>query len=128
MAQTLKLLRELEADERIAPQMRAIYDTIKENVGIGEPMDREKIVAELTTNGKLTTRQEPARILGFYLPRFEDKGIIAKEGEAPKAVKTAKTKDGAEAGPSKAGDNQADMLAETGAETNADTDADAAAE
>lgn len=93
--QNITLTRELTADDKLAPQARVIVDTIMESAGVGNAMDRDDLVAKLIEGGRLNTRQEPMRIVAYYVPRLKESGLIEAEtikSEASEADGEAKPK------------------------------------
>lgn len=102
--QTLKVLRELQEDEKVAPQAKVILNTIVTAVGVGETIDMDDLVNKLTDSGELNTRQEPKRVVAYYLPKLKEAGLVEvekvagaddEEGE-PKPKRTRKAKAEAE--------------------------------
>jgi hypothetical protein len=76
--------RELAAEEKQPPQAKAIIAAIVGKVGVGNPLDRKDLIAELTASGVLNTRQDVGRVVAFYQPRLTESGIlgVTKESEA----------------------------------------------
>ena len=91
MAQKLKLLRELKADEKLAPQAIVIVDQLK-GIGVGKEVERDKLVEMLEKNEKMVTRQPVSRILAYYAPHLREAGIVefSKPEPKPKAAATDK--------------------------------------
>jgi hypothetical protein len=95
MPSKVTLLRLLEADEKLAPQQKIIYDQLLAYGG-GEPeaalnkeIDREKLVKDIEASGKMQTRQTVDRILAYYLNHFKKIGMMsASTTVAQKAPKT----------------------------------------
>lgn len=97
----MRVLREFEEGEKLSPQARVIVETIKSAVGLNEDVDRDDLVAKLVESGKLNTRQEPARVVAYYVPKLKEAGLIetqtdkvegetAADGEKPKRARKAK--------------------------------------
>jgi hypothetical protein len=96
MSDRLVLLREKKEDEKLAPQAQLIYDMLKER-GVNKELDREAFVQAFGAHPKLTTRQDPARVFGYYLQQFVKSELVKviKAEPAPKAEKKAdKSADG----------------------------------
>lgn len=94
----IKLLRapvlEGEKSDKLGPQEKACMNAVaKATGGVGKQALRSDVIEALTKGGELVTKQDPARILSFYQPKFRDKGLIeiVKEAE-PKADKPAADK------------------------------------
>lgn len=109
--QNLTLTRELTAEDKLAPQSRVILSTIQEAAGVGTAIDRDDVVAKLTESGALNTRQDPGRVVAYYLPRLKEAGLLdvedvapepAAEGE-PKPKRARKAKAEATEGPTEVG-------------------------
>lgn len=64
------------ANDKCPPQALVILKAIAESEG--QRIERSALVA-LLSDGRLTTRQTPERILGFYKPRLLEAGWIAEE-------------------------------------------------
>lgn len=83
-----------ENKDKLGPQETACMNAVAKACGkVGEKALRTDVIEALTKGGELQTRQDPARILSFYQPKFKDKGLIeiVKEAE-PKAEKPATEK------------------------------------
>lgn len=91
MAQKLKLVRELKADEKIAPQMKVIVEALGK-IGIGKEVDRSEFITSLESNPAMVTRQPVARILAYYAPHLKEAGLVefSKPEPAPKKEKAEK--------------------------------------
>jgi hypothetical protein len=106
----IKMLREPvkegEKSDKLGPQETACMNSIaKCTGGAGKQALRTDVIKHLSESGELVTKQDPARILSFYQPKFKDKGLIeiVKEADAkpekPKAdPKTAAAPAGAAKG------------------------------
>jgi hypothetical protein len=106
-------LRDLTADDKVAPQVKALMTTLasltvtdpetkkSRPIAFGDKVERPKIVEALAAGDALTTRQTPDRILSFYQPKMKELGLIdvLKEAE-PEKEKPAKAE---KATPSKPG-------------------------
>jgi len=84
--------RELTAEDKVAPQMRGIVESVIEAHGVGVAVTTEQVVAAM--EGNITTRQPLERIFGYYVPKLEEAGlitversIVVKKEKAPKAKK-----------------------------------------
>ena len=92
----IKLLRDVKDDDKLGPQEKACMNAVaKSTGGAGKQALRTDVIEALTKGGELVTRQDPARILSFYQPKFKEKGLIdivkvADEKPEPKAKATAK--------------------------------------
>lgn len=89
----IKYLRVPTDDDKLGPQEKACMSAVAKAAGdkAGERALRTDVIEALTAGGQLVTRQEPARILSFYQPKFVEKGLIEIQKEAePKAEKPAK--------------------------------------
>lgn len=78
---TLKRKHDSGKDKKLSPQSQVIYDILVSH-GVGKVITRGSLVAELAgsvKSGKLTTRQDPARILAFYQPQLIKAGILSLE-------------------------------------------------
>ena len=77
-----KLLRKhTDKDKKLSPQSQVIYELLVSH-GVGKVMTRGSLVTALTNavaTGKLTTKQDPARILAFYQPQLIKAGILGLE-------------------------------------------------
>lgn len=109
--QNLTLTRELTAEDKLAPQSRVILSTILEAAGVGTAIDRDDVVAKLTESGALNTRQDPSRVVAYYMPRLKEAGLLdiedvasepSADGEA-KPKRTRKAKAEATEGPTEVG-------------------------
>lgn len=94
---TIKLLRQPNENDKLAPQAKVIVKVLTEVGANKAPVERQKIVEELSKEGsELKTRQAPDRILAYYQPKLLELKIIEVtkvEGEKkPKAKKEAATK------------------------------------
>jgi hypothetical protein len=75
------LVGEIAPNEKAPPQSKLIVDTLK---NAGGTLSKEELVALLSrpaTEGGLTTRQAPDRILGFYRPKLVAAGILKEVKE-----------------------------------------------
>lgn len=90
MGDKIKLLRAITADDKLAPQQRVFTDEMTK-VGVGKEIERDELVKRVVAGGKLVTRQTPERILGYYIPKFQEAGILELI-KAPKAAKPAAEK------------------------------------
>ena len=90
MGDKIELLRAIAADDKLAPQQRVFTDILT-TVGVGKEIEREELIKRVVAGGKLVTRQTPERILGYYIPKFVEAGIL-KLIKAPKAAKPAADK------------------------------------
>lgn len=68
--------QDVGANDKCPPQALVIVNTIKE--AENQRLERSALTA-LLSDGRLTTRQTPERILGFYKPRLIAAGHIAEE-------------------------------------------------
>lgn len=89
-------LREIEEDEKLAPQARGIIESVVEAHGLNVAVTPEQISAAM--EGNVTTRQPLERIFGYYAPKLETDGFISVERAeaAPKAKKEAAGADDSE--------------------------------
>lgn len=87
------IVTEGDNKDKQSPQAVTIVDTIVAKVGLGKPIDRNDLVKELESSGKLNTRQDVGRVVSYYQPRLQEAGIIdvVKESEASDAEKPAKS-------------------------------------
>jgi hypothetical protein len=98
MSQKLKLLRNLNEGEKMAPQLRAIVEALSE-IGIGKEVDRKEFVKVLSDRPeKLVTRQPVERILAYYAPQLKEQGLV----EFIRSEPAAKTEKAAAEKPAKA--------------------------
>jgi hypothetical protein len=97
-----ELVTEGETSDKQSPQAVTIVNTIIAKVGLGNPIDRAALVAELESAGTLNTRQDVGRVVSYYQPRLQEAGLleVTKESEASDGEKPAK----ASKGTSKKGD------------------------
>lgn len=88
----IKLLREIKTEgddaDKLAPQQKVIYDVLA-GYGVGKEIDRDEVVKQVEAGGKLTTKQDPARVVSYYMQAFAKAGI-AEMIKAPPAEKPAK--------------------------------------
>ena len=69
-----------EQADKLGPQEKACMSAVAKACGsVGGKALRTDVINALTNGGELTTRQDPARILSFYQPKFKDKGLIEIE-------------------------------------------------
>lgn len=109
----ITLLRGLNEGEKISPQAKVMVDTLAESGANETAVDREDLVAKLTEAGTLNTRQDPARVVAYYIPRLKEAGLIEVEtvaaapaetdGEAKPKAKRGKKAAAADAGPTEVG-------------------------
>lgn len=90
MSDKVVLKRKLNEGEKIAPQQKAFYDYLLA-AGVGKEVDRKTMVDAVVASGALVTRQSPDRIFAYYVPKFEETGLI-QTIKAPKPVATPKEK------------------------------------
>ena len=90
--------RELTEEDKVAPQMRGIVESVIEAHGVGVAVTTEQVTAAM--EGNITTRQPLDRIFAYYIPKLEEAGLITveravvvKKEKAPKAPKAAKAGD-----------------------------------
>lgn len=111
----LKVLRALNEGEKVSPQAKVMLDALNESGATETAVDREDLVAKLTESGALNTRQDPGRVVAYYLPRLKEAGIIEVEvikPEAPaegeeKPKRARKSKAAATDGPTEVGAGEA---------------------
>lgn len=84
----LKVLRGLNEGEKVSPQARVMLDTLNESGATETAVDREDLVAKLTESGALNTRQDPARVVAYYLPRLKEAGLVEVETVAQAPAET----------------------------------------
>lgn len=94
---TIKLLRQPNENDKLAPQAKVIVATLTALKANTAAVERQKVVEELSKeSSELKTRQAPDRILAYYQPKLLELKIIEVtkiEGEKkPKAKKEAATK------------------------------------
>lgn len=87
----IKLVREVKTDDKndkLAPQEQVIYDRLVK-AGVGKEIDRDAFVEELEKSGELKTKQEPRRVVAYYLQHLVKIGVAAsiKPEPAPKEEK-----------------------------------------
>jgi len=84
MTVTRAIATEGENADKLSPQAVAIVETIVAKAGMNIPLDRAALVEELTSSGKLNTRQDVGRVVSYYQPRLQEAGIltVTKESEA----------------------------------------------
>lgn len=109
----LTVLRTLNEGEKVSPQAKVILDTLTESGATETAVDREDLVAKLTESGALNTRQDPARVVAYYLPRLKEAGLVEVDVQKPeptavaegeeKPKKARKSKAAATDGPSEVG-------------------------
>lgn len=92
---TVTLVRDIKEDEKMAPQMKGIVESIREAHGIDKELTVDEVVAAM--EGNITTRQPLARIFGYYAPKLEELELI-KVTRSEAAPKKAKKDKGEEAG------------------------------
>ncbi len=78
------ITRALTEDDKQPPQAKTIIETVIAKVGVGNPIDRKDLVAELQESGALNTRQDVNRVVAFYQPRLTEAGLlgVTKESES----------------------------------------------
>lgn len=86
----VKFVREIAEDEKLAPQARAIVESVIETHGLNTEVTVDQITAAM--DGNITTRQPLPRIFGYYAPKLEEAGLIAVE--RTEAAAKSKTKKG----------------------------------
>lgn len=86
-------LRPLEAEEKAAPQMKAIIESVIKDHGVDTPVTVDQIVASM--EGNVSTRQPLARIFGYYAPKLEEAGIVSIERSEASSDKPKTKKDDA---------------------------------
>ncbi len=69
-------VQDVGANDKCPPQAIVILDTIK--AAENKRLERSALIA-LLSDGRLTTRQTPERILSFYKPRLISAGFIKEE-------------------------------------------------
>lgn len=99
MSRYIRALRAPTADDKLSPQARTCVDVMFQEFG-DKKIERKDAVAAIAKSGKLTTRQDPARVLGFYQPRLVEAGLVELEtvnvvrdpdGKKPSNVKNSET-------------------------------------
>lgn len=110
MSRYIRVLRAPTTDDKLSPQARIMLEVLWNEFG-DKKVERVKAVEVISKSGKLTTRQDPARVLGFYQPRLVEAKLVELEtvnvvrdpdGKNPSNVKNAATaaaKDAAPAAP-----------------------------
>ena len=95
MAETnYKVKRKVKDEDKLAPQERVVFDAIDSQKDPTRSATIEK-VQKLIDAGKVTSKQDGARLVNFYQGRLKEKGLIectrvstAKE-KPPKGKKAA---------------------------------------
>lgn len=89
---TIKLLRQPNENDKLAPQAKVIVKTLTELKANAGAVERQKVVEALSAeSSELKTRQAPDRILAYYQPKLIELKIIEvtkvegeKKAKAPK--------------------------------------------
>lgn len=108
----IKVLRALNEGEKTSPQAKVMLDTLTESGATETAVDREDLVTKLTESGALNTRQDPARVVAYYIPRLKEAGLIEvetvaaapAEGDAKPKAKRGKKADATDGPTEVAGD------------------------
>lgn len=87
---SVKFVREIADEEKIAPQARGIVESVVEVHGLNTAVTTDQITAAM--EGNITTKQPLARIFGYYAPKLEEAGLIQVERSEAAAPKTKKKK------------------------------------
>ena len=81
----LRALRPVQDEDRLPPQAAVVIKVLVDQVGYENLIDKEALIAALEVNelsegseNKLKTKQDPGRILSFYIPKLEAMGLIEK--------------------------------------------------
>lgn len=105
MPAKIKLARELNENDKIAPQAKVLIDKLS-SIGVGKEVDRDEFVKQIEAEGNLKTKQPVARILAYYTPLLSKEGLIEiikiAKPKAEKKEKPAKSPAEAPAKPAKA--------------------------
>ena len=81
-------LTEKKPKESMKGQGLLVYETL---VSLGNKANVAELTKAVTATGKLQTRQDAERVVGFYLSKFKRDGIatVEKVAEQPTAAETA---------------------------------------
>lgn len=92
---TVTFLREVNDDEKMAPQAKAIVASAVEAHGLNEALTVDQVTTAM--EGNIETKQPLTRVFGYYAPKLEEAELISverTEGEtAPKSGKSKEAED-----------------------------------
>lgn len=93
MKQTFHSARAITEADKISPQAKAIMDVVV--AAPGSKIDRDELNKALDASGALKSKQATARVVGYYIPKLKELGVLTVEDHPeqpkPKPEKKAPT-------------------------------------